>query len=96
MTHCKHIAYSLFVFCIYILGVILDIHDSDFEKAVLLAQTKKLDRIKNASHDLDDVINFRVSSVLKDEFNKICKDDQSTISRELKRYMLSIVKQGSL
>lgn len=78
------------------LGVILDIHDSDFEKAVLLAKAQNLDRIKKASHDLDDVINFRVSSVLKDEFSKICKDDQSTISRELKRYMLSIVKQGSL
>lgn len=89
---------SVFFVCILHiqLGVILDIHDSDFEKPVLLAQTKKLDRIKKASHDLDDVINFRVSSVLKDEFNKICKDDQSTISRELKRYMLSIVKQGSL
>ncbi len=68
-----------------------------FRKAgVLKSQDDKLERIKKASHDLDGVINFRVSNVLKDEFNKICKDDQSTISRELKRYMLLVVKQGHL
>ena len=57
---------------------------------------ERIQRVKAASHDLDAVINFRVSAVLKDEFNSICKDDQSTISRELKRYMLSVVKKGNL
>ena len=44
--------------------------------------------------ELDGVVNFRVSSLLKEEFNKVCKENQSTISRELKRYMLTVVKQG--
>lgn len=78
------------------LGVPLDFDDFDLEKLESIVQSRKLQQIKKASHDLDDVINFRVSSVLKDEFNKICKDEQSTISRELKRYMLLVIKQGHL
>ena len=77
------------------LGVPLDFDDLDLEKLESIVQSRKLQQ-KKASHDLDDVINFRVSSVLKDEFNKICKDEQSTISRELKRYMLLVIKQGHL
>lgn len=57
---------------------------------------QKIQKIVKSSHDLDAVITLRVSSSLKYEFNKICKDDQSTISRELKRYMLLVVKQGHL
>ena len=34
--------------------------------------------------------------LLKKEFSKICKDNQSSASSELKRYMLKIVEQGSL
>jgi hypothetical protein len=71
----------------------VDSDDFDLEK---FEQSRKLSLIKKASHDLDGVVNFRVSSVLKDEFNKICKDEQSTISRELKRYMLLAIKQGHL
>ena len=44
----------------------------------------------------DDVLTFRVNSALKKEFSKICKDNQSSASSELKRYMLKIVNQGSL
>ena len=78
------------------LGVPLDFDDLDLENLNQLFNLASYSRLKKASHDLDDVINFRVSSVLKDEFNKICKDEQSTISRELKRYMLLVIKQGHL
>ena len=41
-------------------------------------------------------LTFRVNSALKKEFSKICKENQSSASSELKRYMLKIVEQGSL
>ena len=59
-------------------------------------QKQKLDKIKTNAHDLDDVLTFRVNSALKKEFSKICKENQSSASSELKRYMLKIVEQGSL
>lgn len=59
-----------------------------------LLQEKKIEQLNSSLHELDDVVNFRVSRLLKEEFNKICKQEQSTISRELKRYMLLVVKQG--
>ena len=57
---------------------------------------QKLDKIKTNAHDLDDVLTFRVNSALKKEFSRICKENQSSASSELKRYMLKIVEQGSL
>ena len=53
-------------------------------------------KIKSNASNLDDVLTFRVNSALKKEFSKICKDNQSSASSELKRYMLKIVEQGSL
>lgn len=52
--------------------------------------------LKNNSHVLDDVLTFRVNSALKKEFSRICKENQSSASSELKKYMLKIVEQGSL
>lgn len=57
---------------------------------------QKLEKIKSNSHDLDGVLTFRVNSALKKEFSRICKENQSSASSELKRYMLKIVEQGSL
>ena len=57
--------------------------------------TKFRQNKKNAD-DLDSVLNLRVNSALKQEFSRICKLNQSSASSELKRYMLKIVKQGSL
>jgi len=59
-------------------------------------QRQKLEKIKSNASNLDDVLTFRVNSALKKEFSKICKDNQSSASSELKRYMLKIVEQGSL
>jgi hypothetical protein len=55
-----------------------------------------LDKIEKNADDLDSVLNLRVNSALKQEFSRICKLNQSSASSELKRYMLKIVKQGSL
>lgn len=61
-----------------------------------IAQKHRLNEIKKNAHDLDDVLTFRVNSALKKEFSRICKENQSSASSELKRYMLKIVEQGSL
>lgn len=71
-------------------------------KSVALANVKQksvqqnLDKIENNADDLDSVLNLRVNSALKQEFSRICKLNQTSASSELKRYMLKIVKQGSL
>ena len=57
---------------------------------------QNLHKIKSNASNLDDVLTFRVNSALKKEFSKICKNNQSSASSELKRYMLKIVEQGSL
>lgn len=59
-------------------------------------QSQKLQKIKSKAHELDDVLTFRVNTDLKKEFSRICKQNQSSASSELKRYMLKIVEQGSL
>ena len=74
----------------------------DYMKSVALANAKQrsiqqnLDKKEKNADDLDSVLNLRVNSALKQEFSRICKLNQSSASSELKRYMLKIVKQGSL
>ncbi|MEB3754864.1 hypothetical protein [Acinetobacter sp. MD2(2019)] len=58
-----------------------------------LLRDKMIEEI-TSSTELDDVVNFRVNGALKREFSKICKQNQSSASSELKRYMLQIVKNG--
>lgn len=60
-----------------------------------LLRQKKIEEI-TSSTDLDAVVNFRVNGALKEEFSKICKQNQSSASSELKRYMLQVVKRGSI
>ena len=74
----------------------------DYMKSVALSNAKQrsiqqnLDKKQKNADDLDSVLNLRVNSALKQEFSRICKLNQSSASSELKRYMLKIVKQGSL
>ena len=69
----------------------------EFELLSKLANQKlKLQKIKSNISDLDDVVTFRVNGALKKEFSRICKENQSSSSSELKRHMLKIVEQGSL
>lgn len=47
---------------------------------------------KRIGEELDSRVNFRVNSGLKEEFEKVCKQNHTTLSRELKRYMSEIVR----
>lgn len=51
---------------------------------------------KQPSNQLNDVVNFRINKDLKEEFSRICKADQSTMSREIKRFMQSVVERGKI
>lgn len=57
---------------------------------------RNFEELKTISHQLDAVVNFKVNSIVKTQFDSICKDSHSTISRELKLYMLQIIKQGKI
>lgn len=61
-----------------------------------LKQKQKIDEIILSSNDLDTVINFKVNSSVKKEFDRICKKEHSSISRELKLYMLQIIRKGNI
>lgn len=60
------------------------------EKRELLA------KIEDSFSDLDTTMNFKVNSLLKEEFNKVCKKSHTNSSREIKLFMLSVVKQGKI
>lgn len=45
--------------------------------------------------DLDSTVNFRVNSGLKREFEKVCSQNHSSISREIKRFMTEVVRTQS-
>ena len=83
-------------FCLYTVWTFA----MDFEHFNNIARNslkqQNLQKIKSDASNLDDVLTFRVNSALKKEFSKICKNNQSSASSELKRYMLKIVEQGSL
>jgi hypothetical protein len=57
---------------------------------------RRFEQIKIESHNLDTVINFKVNSLVKSEFEQICKDAHSSVSRELKLFMLDVIKSGKL
>lgn len=69
---------------------------NDFERTSQAQKVKRLYLILDNQHDLDSVINFKVNSHLKAEFDRICKEEHSNLSRELKVFMLNVVKQGHL
>ncbi|WP_143514982.1 hypothetical protein [Pseudomonas syringae] len=52
--------------------------------------------LAKVTSDLDSTLNFRVNSGLKLEFDKLCKENHSTIARELKRYMTAAISQSKL
>lgn len=43
-------------------------------------------------YELDDRINFRVNAALKEQFEKVCVANHTTISREIKRFMTEVVR----
>ncbi len=53
-------------------------------------------KVEESFSDSDTTMNFKVNSLLKDEFNKVCKKSHSNFSREIKLFMLNAVKQGKI
>ena len=53
-------------------------------------------KVEESFSDLDTTMNFKVNSLLKDEFNKVCKKSHINFSREIKLFMLNAVKQGKI
>lgn len=53
-------------------------------------------RLAPIGDDLDTTLNFRVNSGLKAQFEKLCKQNHSSVARELKQYMRSAVHLGKL
>jgi hypothetical protein len=54
-----------------------------------------LSKVEDSFSDLDTTMNFKVNSLLKEEFNKVCKKSHTNSSREIKLFMLSVVRKGN-
>ena len=54
------------------------------------------ENIEESFSNLDTTLNIKVNSLLKAEFEKLCKKNHSNLSRELKFFMLRSVKQNRL
>lgn len=52
--------------------------------------------LSNLADTQDDRINFRINSVIKQEFERLCDVKQSTLSRELKRLMIEAIRRQKL
>lgn len=46
--------------------------------------------------DLDTTLNFRVNSGLKAEFDKLCRENHTTVAREIKRFMTAAISSSRL
>lgn len=53
-----------------------------------------VEKIQESFSDLDTTFNFKVNSLLKSEFEQVCKKTHSNPSREIKLFMLRAVKTG--
>lgn len=75
--------------------------DDPFEK--FQKMTKGIDdhrtmvkTVEDSFSNLDTTMNFKVNSVLKEQFDQLCKRSHSNPSREIKLFMLRSVRQGRL
>lgn len=57
---------------------------------------RRADMEKIHSDELDSNFNFRCNSELKEDFKKLCKQDQTSSSSALKRYMLFCLRKGRI
>ena len=76
-----------------------DLSDNDALKRLQASiDEKKLlaDQIEQSLSNLDTTMNFKVNSLLKSEFDKLCKKSHSNSSREIKLFMLRSVRQGRI
>ena len=74
-----------------------DSYDSFKSFTSTIEQRKeKFKQIEGSFSDLDARFNFKVNSLLKSEFEKICFASHSNPSRELKLFMLDVVRKGHI
>ena len=72
--------YISVMFLLYFEYILLRVFMNDpLNQAILLRERiaekqRRLEQIKIESHNLDTVINFKVNSLVKSEFEQICKD----------------------
>lgn len=59
-------------------------------------QTLSTVRVSEAVETDDSTFTFRVSSSLKEDFSKLCKDERLSASNALKRYMARCVAKGRI
>jgi hypothetical protein len=53
-------------------------------------------RVSEVVETDDSTFTFRVSSSLKEDFSKLCRDDRISASNALKRYMAKCVSKGRI
>lgn len=76
-----------------------DLSDNDALKRLQASIDEKkllVDQIEQSLSNLDTTMNFKVNSLLKSEFDKLCKKSHSNSSREIKLFMLRSVRQGCI
>ena len=76
-----------------------DLSDNDALKRLQASIDEKsllVHQIEQSLSNLDTTMNFKVNSLLKAEFDKLCKKSHSNSSREIKLFMLRSVRQGRI
>lgn len=49
--------------------------------------------LANLADNEDSRINFRINSLIKEEFERLCRSRGSTLSRELRRFMVQAISR---
>jgi organic hydroperoxide reductase OsmC/OhrA len=62
----------------------------------LLERKQHIEKIEDSFQNLDTTMNFKVNSLLKAEFEQLCKKSHSNPSREIKLFMLKSIKNNSI
>lgn len=76
-----------------------DLADNDALKRLQASvdyQRLLVEEIEQSLSNLDTTMNFKVNSLLKSEFDKLCKKSHSNSSREIKLFMLRSVRHGRI
>lgn len=70
--------------------------ENHVERQLIANQERVTKVLANLADSQDGRINFRINSVIKDEFERLCKAKHSTLSRELKRLMIEAIRRQKL
>lgn len=70
--------------------------ENPLERQLIANQERITTLLTNLADSQDGRINFRINSVIKEEFERLCKAKESTLSRELKRFMIESIRRQKL